>query len=172
MNEPAILTPPPASTASRSRAVGEPSHALVDRSLIAVGGAAACVVGFVLVAVALSLFDLALPSIRAFGFGFASGQRWDPVHGDLGALPFLYGTIVTSLVALLLAVPVAVGVALFLTDLGPPILRRPVAALVGSIAPGEAPGVGSMASGAGAFSTTRALSPAASPARLLRRARS
>jgi phosphate transport system permease protein len=102
----------------------------VDRLLVAVGGGAACIVALVLVAIALSVIDLSLPSIRAFGFGFLSSRQWDPVHDELGALPFLYGTIVTALLAVLLAVPIGIGVALFLTDLGPPSLRRPVAALV------------------------------------------
>jgi phosphate transport system permease protein len=132
MNEPAAISP-------TARPIGEPSHALVDRSLIAVGGAAACVVGLVLLALAVSMLGMALPSIRELGFGFVLGRQWDPSHGDLGALPFLYGTIVTSLVALLLAVPVAIGVAVFLTDLGPPALRRPVAALVELLA--AVPGV-------------------------------
>ncbi|MBX3189102.1 MAG: phosphate ABC transporter permease subunit PstC [Labilithrix sp.] len=104
--------------------------ALLDKALVAVGGVAACALGVVLVVVALSVASLAWPSLRALGFGFFLGTRWDPVHGDLGALPFLYGTLVTSLLALLLAVPVALGVALFLTDLGPAALRRPIAALV------------------------------------------
>ena len=138
MNEHTAL-PPPASTAPRSRVVSDGSRALVDRALIAVGGAAACIVALVLIAVALSMLDLALPSVRALGFGFAFGTRWDPVHGELGALPFLFGTVVTSCLALLLAVPVAIGVALFLTDLGPPVLRRPVAALVELLA--AVPGV-------------------------------
>jgi phosphate transport system permease protein len=140
MNEPATLTPPPSSAAPRSRRfASEPSHALVDRALVAVGGAAACIVGLVLLVVAVSVVGLALPSIRTFGAGFVLGRAWDPGHGELGALPFLYGTIVTSLVALLLAVPVAIGVALFLTDLGPPALRRPVAAVVELLA--AVPGV-------------------------------
>ena len=141
MSQPAgvRLTPPPVSSAPRSRLGSEPSHALVDRSLVAVGGAAACIVGLVLVGIALSVVDLAMPSLRELGFGFVTGRRWDPVHGELGALPFLYGTIVTSLVALLLAVPVAIGVALFLTDLGPASLRRPVSAVIELLA--AVPGV-------------------------------
>jgi phosphate transport system permease protein len=139
MNDPTTLTPPPASAAPRSRFASPPSHALVDRALVAVGGAAACVVGLVLLVVAVSMIGLALPSIRSLGGGFVFGRVWDPVHGELGALPFLYGTIVTSVVALLLAVPVAIGVALFLTDLGPPVLRRPVAAVVELLA--AVPGV-------------------------------
>jgi phosphate transport system permease protein len=124
------LRSPPSGVAPRSRFASEPPHALVDRALIAVGGAAACVVGLLLVVLAASMVDLAVPSLRALGFGFLVGRSWDPVHGDLGALPFLYGTVVTSFVALLLAVPVALGVALFLSDLGPPSLRRPVSAIV------------------------------------------
>jgi phosphate transport system permease protein len=139
VNEPAALTPPGSAAATPSRSVGEPSHVLVDRALVALGGAAACVVGVVLVAIAVVLLSMAVPSIRALGFGFVTGREWDPVHGNLGALPFLYGTIVTSLVALVLAVPVALGVALFLTDLGPPPLRRPVSALVELLA--AVPGV-------------------------------
>ena len=138
MNEPAALTPSSRSTHA-PRPLGEPSHALVDRSLVALGGGAACILVLALVVVAAVVLDLALPSVRALGFGFVTGRQWDPVHGDLGALPFLYGTIVTSLVALTLAVPVALGVALFLTDLGPLLLRRPVAALVELLA--AVPGV-------------------------------
>jgi phosphate transport system permease protein len=131
---------PRASSASRrSRASENEPNALVDRVLVAASGAAACVVGIVLVIVALSVIGLAMPSIRTMGFGFLVGTRWDPVHGDLGALPFLYGTVVTSFVALLLAVPVALGVAVFLTDLGPPALRKPIAALVELLA--AVPGV-------------------------------
>jgi phosphate transport system permease protein len=143
MSEGAALTPPARSgrsgPQSGARSIGEGSHARVDRALIAVGGAAACIVGIVLVVVALSVIALALPSLRARGLDFVIGSDWDPVHGKLGALPFLYGTVVTSVVALVLAVPVAVGVALFLTDLGPQSLRRPVSALVELLA--AVPGV-------------------------------
>jgi phosphate transport system permease protein len=140
MNEPAALTPPPASSTTHApRSLGASPSALVDRSLVALGGAAACVVGLALVAVAVVVLEMSMPSLRELGFGFVTGRHWDPVHGDLGALPFLYGTIVTSTVALLLAVPVALGVALFLTDLGPLPLRRPVAALVELLA--AVPGV-------------------------------
>ncbi len=139
IDEPAMLTPGPVSTAPRSRTTPRATHALVDGALVAVGGVAACIVALVLVLIALSVLELALPSIRALGFGFLTSRQWDPSRDDLGALPFLYGTMVTSVVALLLAVPVAIGVALFLTDLGPPALRRPVAALVELLA--AVPGV-------------------------------
>lgn len=62
-------------------------------------------------------------SIARFGLKFFVGNTWDPVSGDFGALPFIYGTLVSSLVALVLAVPLAVGVAVFVTELCPRSLR-------------------------------------------------
>jgi phosphate transport system permease protein len=62
-------------------------------------------------------------SIARFGFGFFVGKTWDPVAGDFGAMPFIYGTLISSLVALVLAVPLAVGVSVFITELCPRYLR-------------------------------------------------
>jgi phosphate transport system permease protein len=62
-------------------------------------------------------------SIAKFGFHFFTGSTWDPVSGDFGAMPFIYGTLVSSLVALVLAVPLAVGVSAFVTELCPRFLR-------------------------------------------------
>ena len=62
-------------------------------------------------------------SIAKFGFSFFTGNIWDPVSGDFGAMPFVYGTLLSSLVALVLAVPLAVGVAVFVTELCPRALR-------------------------------------------------
>lgn len=128
MNEHAVVRE--TSSPPRSRAIADARSALVDRAFIAIGGASASCVGVVLVVIALSMIAMALPSLRELGVSFLFGRGWDALRGDHGALPFLFGTIVTSLLALTLAVPVAIGVALFLTDLGPTRLRRPVAALV------------------------------------------
>jgi phosphate transport system permease protein len=62
-------------------------------------------------------------SLAKFGFRFFVGQTWDPVAGDFGALAFVYGTIVSSLVALLIAVPLAIGVAVFINEMCPRKLR-------------------------------------------------
>jgi phosphate transport system permease protein len=62
-------------------------------------------------------------SIARFGLKFFMGNTWDPVAGDFGAMPFIYGTLLSSLVALVLAVPLAVGVAVFVTELCPRFLR-------------------------------------------------
>ncbi len=82
--------------------------------------------------VALILFELILRSqlsIHKFGLGFFYRQAWDPVSGDFGALPFIYGTLMSSFVGLLIAVPLAIGVAIYLTEMCPKLLRGPLAFL-------------------------------------------
>jgi len=68
-------------------------------------------------------------SIHAFGFKFFKGTSWDPVSGDFGALPFIYGTVVSSLLAVAIAVPLSLCVAIFLLDICPRPLRSPIAFL-------------------------------------------
>lgn len=65
-----------------------------------------------------------------FGLSFLWEKMWDPVRADFGALPFIYGTIVSSILALLIAVPVSIGVAVFLVELAPRKLRTPISFLV------------------------------------------
>src|ERR1700761_4240883 len=62
-------------------------------------------------------------TIQKFGLPFFFGSAWDPVNGNFGALPFIYGTVVSSLLSLLIAVPLALGVAIFLTEMCPAWLR-------------------------------------------------
>jgi phosphate transport system permease protein len=69
-------------------------------------------------------------SISEFGLPFLVGRNWDPVRGEFGALPFVYGTVVSSLLALLIAVPVSIGIAVFLVEQAPRALARPLAFLV------------------------------------------
>lgn len=79
-----------------------------------------------LVGILLSLLVGALPSIKHFGFGFFTSTDWDPVAEKFGALVPIYGTLVTSFIALLIGVPVSFGIAVFLTELCPPWLKRPL----------------------------------------------
>jgi phosphate transport system permease protein len=72
----------------------------------------------------------ALPALQAFGIPFLWDQSWNPVKHLFGALPAVYGTLVTSAIAMLIAVPVGLGIAVFLTELCPPLLRRPVGVMV------------------------------------------
>jgi phosphate transport system permease protein len=87
----------------------------------------------VLILPALMLVELVIASalsITTFGPGFLTSSTWDPVREQFGAVPFIYGTVVSSIVALLLAVPVSLGVAIFLSELAPAALRRPLGFLV------------------------------------------
>jgi phosphate transport system permease protein len=68
-------------------------------------------------------------SIHAFGWSFFSGRSWDPVSGDFGALPFIYGTVLSSILAVCMAVPLSLCVAIFLLDICPQPLRAPIAFL-------------------------------------------
>ena len=80
----------------------------------------------ILVIVALLLWELTIRSklsLHQFGFGFFIGSDWDPVMGKFGALPFIYGTLVSSFLAVILAVPLAVGVAVYVTEMCPRVLR-------------------------------------------------
>lgn len=65
-----------------------------------------------------------------FGPGFLVGRDWDPVHGNFGALPFIYGTVASSLLALVLAAPTGLGVAIFLAEMAPAWIREPVSFMV------------------------------------------
>ncbi len=68
-------------------------------------------------------------SLHAFGFKFFTGTVWDPVSGDFGALPFIYGTVVSSLLAVAMSVPLALLVAIFVLEVCPQVLRGPVSFL-------------------------------------------
>ena len=74
------------------------------------------------------------PALSRFGLGFFANSEWDPVHNVFGAAPVVFGTIVSSLLALLIATPLAIGVALFLSEFAPDVLRQPVALLVDLLA--------------------------------------
>ena len=79
-----------------------------------------------LAAIIGSLVVGSMPAIREFGFGFLTSSDWDPVNDKFGALIPIVGTLVTSAIALTIAIPVSFGIALFLTELSPRILRRPL----------------------------------------------
>ena len=78
----------------------------------------------------LELLRASMPSIRAFGARFLTSSTWDPVKHVFGAWPFIYGTIVSSIIALVLAVPVSIGLAIFLSDLAPHRIRKPIGFMV------------------------------------------
>lgn len=79
-----------------------------------------------LIAILASLTISAWPAISKYGFGFLTSTTWDPVKEEFGGLVMIYGTLATSVIALLIAVPVSFGIALFLTELSPTWLKRPL----------------------------------------------
>jgi phosphate transport system permease protein len=88
--------------------------------------AAALTVLLIFAGVITSLLIGSMPAFKAFGFGFLTSQAWSPTRDNFGALAPIYGTLVTSIIAMVIAVPVGIGVAIFLTDLCPRPLRRPI----------------------------------------------
>jgi phosphate transport system permease protein len=89
-------------------------------------GAFAFVLVLIVCAIGFELTRQSLPSIRKFGLLFWRTQTWDPVAGDFGALPFIWGTLYSSVLALLIATPIALGIAVFIAELCPAALRQPL----------------------------------------------
>ncbi len=97
-----------------------------DRIFAALATGAALLTLGLLLAILASLVVGAAPAIREYGLGFLARTDWDPVQDRYGGLVMIYGTLSTSLIALLIAVPVSFGIALFLTELSPRWLKRPL----------------------------------------------
>ncbi|MGC1388921.1 MAG: phosphate ABC transporter permease subunit PstC [Steroidobacteraceae bacterium] len=87
---------------------------------------AAALVLAILGGVVLSLVRGSWPALSHFGVSFVTREIWNPVTDEFGALAAIYGTVVTSIIAMVLAVPTGFGIALFLTELCPPLLKRPI----------------------------------------------
>jgi len=111
-----------AGAAVRSR----PASTLPDRSFRYITVLAALSVLAVVVLIVFELVWHSRLAIAKFGFHFFLGTNWDPVGGDFGAFPFIYGTLVSSIIALILAVPLGIGVAIFINEVCPRKLRAPL----------------------------------------------
>src|SRR5271163_4294031 len=88
--------------------------------------AASLLVLVIFIGLIAALLQGAWPAIKKFGFGFLVTDAWNPVTEHFGALPAIYGTVLTSALAMLVAVPVGIGIAIFLTELCPRPLKRPI----------------------------------------------
>ncbi len=97
---------------------------------------AICAIAIVVLAVLIfyELLSGSRLSIEKFGFDFLSGSTWDPVFENFGALPFIYGTLVSSMLALIIAVPLSLGVAIYLAELAPGKIRDPISFVIELIA--------------------------------------
>jgi phosphate transport system permease protein len=115
-------------------AIIDPRHAarqfLYEKIFRATTLSAALLVLLILGGVAISLLRGAWPAVSHFRFAFITREIWNPVSDEYGALAPIYGTVMTSVIAMLLAVPAAFGIALFLTELCPPLLKRPIGVAV------------------------------------------
>lgn len=119
-----VKAPPSTSPPTlKGRSLGD----LLFGAILIVGALA---IPVLLLALFYELLVGAFPAIRAFGFGFLTSSVWDPVAGQFGALPLITGTLLTSFLALLLAVPLALAVAVYLTEFAPLRIRGPIAALI------------------------------------------
>ena len=110
--------PPPAKVAR--------SGPLADRLFGLAAKSAALLTLALLIGILISLVMGAWPAIEKYGLGFLTRSVWDPVQEDFGGLVMIYGTLATSAIALVIAVPVSFGIALFLTELSPAWLKRPL----------------------------------------------
>lgn len=126
----------PAATPGAPRALGRRrvSDRVGDRVLYVLTGGAAlgavCLVGLI----AYELVRHAWLAISRFGLGFVTSQVWDPVKERFGVLDFIYGTALTSFIAVLIAAPLAIAIALFLSELAPRAVRGPIGTLVEMLA--------------------------------------
>jgi len=126
---PASASPPDGRRASLQRRSAFGAN-LADRAFrwgtLAFGASVIALIGFL----AAQLVRASHPALKQFGWSFITSAAWDPVHGAFGVLFAIYGTVVTSLLALAFAVPVGLGAALFLAELSPRWLRQPVSFLI------------------------------------------
>ena len=91
---------------------------------------AATIILVIVVTIIFMMVWNALPTIRTFGFAFLTGREWIPADNIFGALPFIYGTVVSSLIALVISVPISVGIAVFLVEQAPKKIATPISFMV------------------------------------------
>src|SRR5205809_4966535 len=97
-----------------------------DLGFRALTGLFGLLVVVIVAAIGFELTRQSMLSIQKFGLNFWRTQTWDPVAGEFGALPFIWGTLYSSILALVIAAPIALGIAVFIADLSPAWLRQPL----------------------------------------------
>lgn len=122
-----------AKPAARALALAPPSKS-ADSIFKFITWSMAMIVVLLVALVGWKLFQGSRLSIQKFGWSFLSHSNWDPVNNDFGALPFIFGTLVSSLLGLLIAVPLSLATAIYLTELAPRWLRQPAISLIEMLA--------------------------------------
>ncbi len=105
-----------------------------DRAFTKITAGAAGLVLLILGLIAITITRRSLPVFHEMGLGFFTTKRWSPPDSLFGALPFIWGTVFTATIALLIAVPISLGVALFMTQVAPPWLAKPLVYLMDLLA--------------------------------------
>ena len=121
--------PKPVASEIRRYLIERGSGKLADSSFAGLMIVCAASVILIVLLIVFVLISNSTLSMHAFGFKFFTTTTWDPVNGSFGALPFIYGTVVSSLLAVLIAVPLALAVSIFVLDICPVPLRGPIAFL-------------------------------------------
>ena len=129
-----VLSEVPAPPAARSRILLAPPSAGQDKAFETLTLLASLAVVGLLFLVGWVLIRESTLSIQKFGFRFLISSTWDPVAENYGALPFIYGTFMSSLIALIIAVPLSIGTAIYLTELAPRWIRQPLVSLIEMLA--------------------------------------
>jgi len=111
-----------------------PPSKVADRAFRFLTWAMAMMVLALVVLVGWKLFEGSRPSLQKFGWSFLVHSDWDPVSGEFGALPFIFGTFVSSLLGLFIALPLSLGTAIYLTELAPQWVRQPAISLIEMLA--------------------------------------
>jgi len=97
-----------------------------DRIFRFTTGIFAALVLLLVLGIGFELWRQSMLSISKFGFKFWTGRVWDPVSGEFGALPFIWGTLYSSLLAMVISTPIALGIAIYISELSPKMLRQPL----------------------------------------------
>lgn len=110
------------------------NRAYADRAFRWSAASAAALVLLILGLIAITITQRSVPVFGQMGFGFFTTFRWSPADSLYGALPFIWGTVFTAIIALAIAVPISLGVALFMTQVAPPAIRKPLVYLMDLLA--------------------------------------
>jgi phosphate transport system permease protein len=124
LEEGSVPAPEPASPTARVK----PARSDVYFRWLTAG--CALVLPLIMVAIGLALLYYSVPALRKFGVGFFLSQEWNPVTQEFGALSSIYGTLMSTLLAMLLAVPLSLAIAIFLVELAPPNISRTVGTMI------------------------------------------
>ncbi len=129
-----LVVPAPAAPEVAVTQQMRPPSRFGDRAFEWLTLAMALAVVALVILVGWQLASASMMAIRKFGFHFLGTSTWDPVAEQFGALPFIYGTLVSSLIALVIAVPLSIATAVYLTELAPLWLRQPITSLIEMLA--------------------------------------